>query len=101
MEIFRTDGGGRTENPLRLIATIAEVEKEISQTDSFWGNILAVNDHKGLLKIIVYPGTLNLEMEITIKYCFGKAWNHQNEDFSNVEVYDADDINFIPNQSSF
>ena len=96
MEIFRTDGGGRTENPIRLIATIAEVEKSIPQTDFIWSKILAINDHKGILKIVIYPGILNLEIETELKYFFGKAWKNQNEDFNKVIINDADSINFIP-----
>ncbi len=86
MEIFRTDGGGRTQNPPRLIEVISKVMKTIPNTSSLWDNIIKVEDHKGFLTITLNKKFINSMDETFLYYLFMKAWHEQSESFDNVNI---------------
>lgn len=86
MEIFRIDGGGRTENPTRLIKIIAKVFKHIPETSGLWKNIKSISDHKGVLTITLFDDFIDSMDETFLLYQFMVAWDAENEDANNVLI---------------
>ena len=86
MEIFRTDGGGRTENPLRLIRVIGMVTNRIKFNSSFWGNVVSVNDYKGDLTITLFKEYVNSLDETFVLYNFMREWENIGESSDNVYI---------------
>ncbi len=87
MEIFRTDGGGRTENDPRLLQVIGNVMKHIPNTSNLWKNVVSVEDQKGDLIIVLREQFINTLDETFLYFHFMKAWDEVGEDHDNVEIY--------------
>jgi hypothetical protein len=85
MEIFRTDGGGKTFTNERLFRVVSKVEKYM--IDSAFEDILIVNDHKGLLKIHVN----SLEYVDYIASVFLTFWAYEN-DYTVVVYFNKEEI---------
>lgn len=79
MEIFRTDGGGKSYSNERLYNLISSVEKYTN--DGFFDNIASIQDHKGNLMITLKDLT---DLEYTFSV-FQTFWHYYN-DFI-VEIY--------------
>ena len=79
MEIFRTDGGGKTFTNERLFRVVSNVEKYMR--DSAFKDILIINDHKGTLNIHVK----RLDYIDYIASVFITFWAYEND--STVIIY--------------
>jgi hypothetical protein len=73
MEVFRTDGGGKTFTDERLFRVVSKVEKYMMS--SAFDNILTINDHKGTLIIHVKK----LEYIDYIAGVFLTFWAYEND----------------------
>jgi hypothetical protein len=78
MEIFRTDGGGRTDNDERLTRVLIEVCKF---EPDLVKKITLINDHKGNLMVKL----IDDEMYLIAYYLFSYLWV-KNHDY-NVSIY--------------
>jgi hypothetical protein len=74
MEIYRTDGGGRLENPPRLIAVIGMVMQRIPDTEYIWNNIDSIEDHKGFLTVTLAVDFLDINAKRKFKMELTRAW---------------------------
>jgi len=89
MEVFRTDGGGRSDHDERLTELLIEFCK-IAPDKVI--NITKIHDHKGDLKIEVNPNSNIDYYNLEIYNLFSYLWSKQNE--HNVSVY-MNDVCFI------
>lgn len=87
MEIFRIDGGGRTENPPRLIKVIGEVMNRIIPTSPIWKNIKSIKDEKGVLTIIFFKNLSDSLTETFIAYLFMREWDKMGETPDKVYIF--------------
>ena len=86
MEIFRIDGGGRNQNPPRLIKVLGKVMTRIPDTSNVWNNVKAITDEKGALTILLYNHFINSMDETFMLYLFMKEWDSIGEDSNFVFV---------------
>ena len=86
MEIFRTDGGGRTENEPRLVKVIGNVMNLINSNDFIWKQILSVEDNKGHLFITFQKPLTDTFAELYLLTLFMKEWDNAGESPWDVNV---------------
>jgi len=87
MEIFRTDGGGRTDNDPRLLQIIGNVMNRIPNTSNVWKNVVSIEDNKGQLNIVLVEKFINTMDETFLYYLFMKEWDKIGENCDNVVIY--------------
>ena len=88
MEIYRIDGGGRTDNHERLMETFINIVKKIPLKSNFWSNIIEIIDRKGLLIIVI--NDIN-EVDIYLYYTsFYFEWLLQGE--NQIQIICNDEI---------
>lgn len=86
MEIFRTDGGGRTENESRLIKVIGNVMNLINSNDFIWKQIISIEDKKGKLFITFKKPLIDSFAEVYILTLFMKEWEKTGENPWSVRI---------------
>ena len=86
MEILRTDGGGRTINPPRLIKVVGNVMTTLHHTNPIWKNIKSIHDNKGAITISLYSELIDSMAETYLLYLFMKEWNAMKENPDNVFI---------------
>ena len=85
MEIFRTDGGGKTFTNERLFRVVSKVEKYM--IDYVLEDILIINDHKGTLNIHVK----RLDHIDYIASVFITFWAYEN-DFTVIIYFNGNEV---------
>lgn len=86
MEIYRTDGGGRLENPPRLIAVIGMVMQRIPDTEYIWNNIDSIEDKRGHLWISFNVKYSDDAAVFKFRTELEKAWDYFGEDSRRITI---------------